>query len=155
MLESEKIITEAWLNSLKLDLMEVYKRKNLKASGKFETLSYVEMNDKGGAIMSPRYAGAMIFGRRPNFNQDPDAMRKWVMGMGATVFTKWVADKGLSLNPFAVAWSKARKGTIVPNTYNDGRLIEEALTNEKMRELTKALAVNILKPIKEQWQSSR
>lgn len=52
-------------------------------------------------------------GRGKNVNQSPEALKKWVGWAGSTFLKDWVVAKGVNINPFAVAYSVARKGNTV------------------------------------------
>ena len=81
-------------------------------------------------------------GRRPNKNQDKSALKRWVGWAGSTFLDQWAKDKGLLINPFAVAWKIARKGIPVPNKYNKGGLVSDVITEAKIRELGQKLTLN-------------
>ena len=105
--------------------------------------------------MAPRYAGVMLFGRRPNFNQDPKAIKRFVGFAGSTFLKDWVKNKGLSINPYAVAYKIARKGIAEPTPPNG--LVTEVVNDEAIKELGKRLAKDIIVRFsnKEQWQISK
>lgn len=77
--------------------------------------SRVEPNK--GIITGTDYTYYLIHGRGPNNDQDPSAINRWVRGFGKNVFAPWIENKGLNLNPYAVAYSIARTGT---KTYKEG-----------------------------------
>ena len=103
-------ILRTWLEEQKTGIIANYNAKGRKASGRFESETFVQMDTNKGAIMAPRYAGVMLFGRRANFNQDPKAINIWARVAGSTFLKDWVRNKGLSINPYAVAYKIARKG---------------------------------------------
>ena len=98
-------ILRTWLEEQKTGIIANYNAKGRKASGRFEQETYVQMDTNKGAIMAPRYAGVMLFGRRANTNQDPKAIRSWFGWAGSTFLEEWVQNKGLSINPYAVAYN--------------------------------------------------
>ena len=55
-------ILKEWLEEQKTGIIANYNAKGRKASGRFERETYVQMDINKGAIMSPRYAGVMLFG---------------------------------------------------------------------------------------------
>ena len=107
-------ILRTWLEEQKTGIIANYNAKGRKASGRFERETYVQMDTNKGAIMAPSYAGVMLFGRKPNLNQDPKAIRSWVGWAGSTFLKDWVQNKGFSISPFVVAYNIARKGIAEP-----------------------------------------
>lgn len=88
-----------------------YEAKGHNASGELKN-SFRVRSEPGKVIFSGfDYAQYLIIGRRPNKDQSPEAINNWARWYGANVFSSWVSSKGLSLNPFAVAYKIAREGT--------------------------------------------
>lgn len=87
------------------------------ASGNWVASVDVRVDGQSGVITGPRYTGALIEGRQPNKDQDPQAIANWARWYGKHVFDPWVQSKGLGLNPYAVAYTIARHGT---KLYRDG-----------------------------------
>lgn len=65
---------------------------------------------RGNEIWGRDYTRYLTDGRGANKDQDPEKLHKWVGYYGSTIFAKWVKDKGLSINPYAVAYKVARSG---------------------------------------------
>lgn len=148
---AEQIINE-WNSETKGDLIKNYDRLGLRASGNWAE-SLEEFNNKSQSgfvfgILGEEYTGAIENGRRPNSNQDPDALKKWVGWAGNTIIKQWVEDKGLSISPFAVAWKIAREGWSVPNRFNAGGLVSDVVTDERIAELNKKLSLFFVGEIK-------
>jgi len=148
-------ILRTWLEEQKTGIIANYNAKGRKASGRFERETYVQMDTNKGAIMSPRYAGVMLFGRRANLNQDPKAIRRFVGWAGSTFLKEWVQNKGLTINPFAVAYKIARKGIAEPTPPNG--LVTDVVNENAIKDLGKRLAKDITVRFsnKEQWQISK
>ncbi len=148
-------ILRVWLEEQKTGIIANYNAKGRRASGRFERETYVQMEANKGAIMAPRYAGIMLFGRRPNFDQDQKAVKSWVGWAGSTFLKDWVQNKGLSISPFAVAYKIARKGIAEPTPPNG--LVTEVVNAEAIKELGKRLAKDFTVRFsnKEQWQISK
>ena len=148
-------ILRTWLEEQKTGIIANYNAKGRKASGRFERETYVQMDTNKGAIMSPRYAGVMLFGRRANFNQDDKAINIWARVAGSTILKDWARNKGLSINPYAVAYKIARKGIAEPTPPNG--LVTEVVNDEAIKELGRRLAKDITVRFsnKEQWQISK
>ena len=148
-------ILRVWLEEQKTGIIANYNAKGRRASGGFETKTYVQMEANKGAIMSPRYAGVMLFGRRPNFDKSDEAIKKWVRWAGSTFLKDWVQNKGLSMSPYAVANKIARKGIAEPTPPNG--LVTEVVNADAIKELGKRLAKDFTVRFsnKEQWQISK
>lgn len=148
-------ILRVWLEEQKTGIIANYNAKGRKASGGFESKTYVQMDANNGAIMSPRYAGVMLFGRRPNIDKSDEAIKKWVRWAGSTFLKDWVQNKGLSISPFAVAYKIARMGIAEPTPPNG--LVTEVVNSEAIKELGKRLAKDLTVRFsnKEQWQISK
>jgi len=96
----------------------------------------------------------MVNGRGKNSSQDKEAVRKWVGWAGSTFLKKWVADKGLDISPFAVAYKIARQGIRVPNENNDGRLISSVINDNSISGLLSQMGIYIIKDIKTDIQKT-
>jgi len=149
-------VLERWMADRKGDLIGNYERKGLSASGTFADGLQVKTTEYQSTMTSLPYVGVMVTGRKPNENQTPAALRAWVGWAGSTFLRDWVHDKGLDLNAYAVAWKIAREGIKVPNAHNDGRLLDDTFTTERMEELNRQLgklyATTITSEIKKIWQ---
>jgi hypothetical protein len=147
---------ERWMQERQDDLIANYESKGLKASGAFGRAVRHETSETQATMYAPSYVGVMVNGRRPNKNQLPEALRAWVGWAGSTFLRDWVRDKGIDLNPYAVAWKLAREGVQVPNAHNDGRLLEDAFTPSRYEELfssiSKSYVIKLTSDIKETWQ---
>ena len=148
-------ILRVWLEEQKTGIIANYNAKGRRASGRFERETFVQMDTNKGAIMSPRYAGVMLFGRRANSNQDSKAIRSWVGWAGSTFLKDWVQNKGLSISPFAVAYKIAQKGIAEPTPPNG--LVTEVVNEDAIKELGRRLAKDLIVRFsnKEQWQISK
>ena len=140
---TEKIINK-WLEETKTDLVKNYKRLGLKASGDWaKSLKEFDKKTSTGrkfGIQGNDYTQYLELGRRPNKNQNPEYLKRWVGWAGSTFLKKWVEDKRLNISPFAVAWKIAREGTKVPNKNNAGGLVSDVVTTKRINELNKELS---------------
>jgi len=136
-------IVNKWLIDTKKDLFNNYIKLGLKASGDWgnslESKSEVTSTTINAKILANDYTEQLENGRQPNKNQSPEALKAWVGWAGSTFLDKWVKDKGINVNPYAVAWKIAREGWKVPNRYNKGGLVSDVITNDKIKELTSQL----------------
>lgn len=140
-----KAIINNWLLESKQDLIANYDALGLRASGEWAD-SLQEFQDKTSegvriGMLGQRYTGAIESGRSPNTDQSPEALKAWVGWAGNTIIEQWVNDKGLDLNPFAVAWKIALRGWHVPNGYNEGGLVSDVITKERLDKLNRQLAL--------------
>ena len=147
-------ILRTWLEEQKTGIIANYNAKGRRASGGFES-TYVQMDTNKGAIMAPRYAGVMLFGRRANLDKSDEAIKKWVRWAGSTFIKDWVQNKGVSISPYIIANKIARNGIAEPTPPNG--LVTEVVNADAIRELGKRLAKDITVRFsnKEQWQISK
>ncbi len=142
-----------WNESRKLQLITNYNQMGLRASGSWALSLNPSVIDRGTGIIvqmqANGYSQQMIKGRRKNLNQDPETIRKWVGWAGNTFIKEWVKDKGLTLNPFAVAYSIAINGIDVPNKHNTGELMDGVLSDENINELLQIAGNGILKSFRD------
>jgi hypothetical protein len=147
-----KQIVDTWLDEVKQDLITNYHKLGLKASGNWErqleTVSKVEGLEIKAIVKGEQYTGAIEYGRRKNRNQSKEAIRAWVGWAGSTFIAQWIKDKGLNLNPFAVSYKIARMGWKVPNAFNVGGLVSDAITDNKIDELIRKLSLFYIDQIK-------
>ena len=109
----DEIVTN-WLNDSQDALVDNYKKLGLRASGNWpnelETYSNITPTKITAGIKGAAYTGALTGGRSPNKDASDEAIWKWAKWASATIIKKWVADKGLNLNPFGVAYHIAKYG---------------------------------------------
>ena len=141
-----------WANNRIDDFRTNYERMGLKASGNWgRELDFIkdESNDKLNIkFYAPAYTEQLVKGRKPNKSQDKEGLKAWVGWAGSTFLKKWVDDKGLNINPFAVAWKIAREGWRVPNSNNSGKLLDDVLSFSKVEELAKLIGSDIEKDLR-------
>jgi len=140
-----KQIIDTWLNGRQKALFDNYIKLGLKASGDWgESLEQFKKINKDGftvGILGNNYTRQLENGRSPNQNQSEEAVRKWVGWAGNTFIKQWVQDKGININPFAVAYKIAREGWRVPNTHNAGGLVSDVITKESIDQLSRELSL--------------
>lgn len=132
-------IVTAYLNQTKIDLVESYVEKGLKASGKYEKGLKVHVEDSGSRIRARIESEGHVYymekGRRPNKQQTAKQAR--FLGK---ILEQWVKDKGIDVNPYAAAWKIVREGIQVPNRYNPGDVVTEVITDEWFDKLIEKLS---------------
>jgi len=140
-------IVKTYFDSTISDMIANYERLGLKASGQYArelkstvTVSGTKVNAK---ITGPIQSIFMEGGRGPNRVQDQQAVRNlgWHL-------KKWVADKGIDVNPYAAAHKIVYEGIKVPNRYNAGGAISDILNDEWIKELSELLRFDVIKDIK-------
>jgi hypothetical protein len=149
-------VLNQWAIEKEDELRRVYTAKKLKASGSFSQSLRHEFKDGHLTIYGGRQIEMMISGRAANRDQSPEALKAFVGFAGSTFLKKWVADKGLTISPFAVAYKIAREGVTVPNRYNDGKLLTDVFGAGKLEDLKqrlgKSFEVEISTNIKQVWR---
>jgi len=143
-----------WLQSVRVALITNYDKLGLRASGKWvktlQPFNTRKNNKINLGILGQDYTFWLENGRRKNQDQTPEGLKAWVGWAGSTFLKQWVQDKQIDLNPYAVAWSIARKGWMVPNQNNAGGLVSDIFTKAKIQELNKDLLTAIISDFKSQ-----
>ncbi len=121
--EIERIVTEV----INLFLIPKFRELGMPASGEWEQ----NVHAKGNEIWGRDYTEYLALGRGPNNDQSPEALKAWVGWAGSTILAQWVQDKGLNINPYAVAWKIAREGT---SYYPEGTDLLEVLESQEVAE---------------------
>jgi hypothetical protein len=148
-----KEIVDNWLHETEIDLISNYERLGLKASGlwanslePFNTNTPTKIN---AGIKGQKYTGAIEYGRKPNTNQSPESIRKWVGWAGSTIIKKWCQDKGIpKAASYAIAYKIALQGWKVPNQYNAGGIVSDVMTKDRYSDLIKKLSLYYINEIK-------
>jgi len=115
------------------------------ASGKLADDLNFTVEDGVLKIYANKYIYYLVYGRKPNKNQDPAKVKAWVGWAGSTFLKDWVEAKGLSISPFAVAYSIAKKG----NSFNPqgstllSDIINDSMVNNLKSEIFLTMSDNI------------
>lgn len=145
-------VINKWLAGVQNDLTDNYNKLGIRASGNWpnELDPFVEATPLSYRVgmMGAKYTGAIENGRKPNSNQYPEAVRRWVGWAGNTFLKDWVNNKGINVSPFAVAWKIARDGWQVPNRFNAGGLVSDVVTNERGTQLVRDIAFSTITDFK-------
>lgn len=146
------ILTQTDIEAVTWDVINAYvipdfEKRNHNASGKWIASLGVRTETTRSVITGMDYTEYLMRGREPNKDQSPEAIRKWVGWYGANVFTPWVQNKGLNLNPYAVAYKVATEGTNVPKEGNNDFL--EILKTKEVQDfiiskLSEKIKVNVI-----------
>lgn len=88
--------------------------RNHNASGQWKRSLGVRAEPTRGVITGMDYTEFLTRGRNPNQDQSPEGLAHFARWAGHYIFTDWVKNKGLNLNPYAVAYNIAKEGTKVP-----------------------------------------
>lgn len=136
-----------WLSNKKTAILDNYEKMNFRASGKFEddleTKVEQEDNNYKIQILGSAHTYFMENGRQPNKNQSPEAIKAFVGFAGSTFLADWVNNKGLTINPFAVAHVIATEGT-----KHKEPIISSVINDESINELLEHLSVKLINEVK-------
>lgn len=134
---------QQWLDDTLKALITSYENEGRKASGNWAN-QLEGINERKGdsirvTILGEKYTGAFETGRKPNRDQSPEAIKKWVWWAGNTIIADWVRNKGLSINPFGVAYKLATEGVKLPTLLNKGDMVGRTINDSRIKELIKAV----------------
>ena len=107
-------------------LIPKFNELGMSASGEWLESLQTEARDNVGVIRGRDYSEFLARGRGPNHDSSPEGVHLWARTQGYAIMAKWIQDKGLSLNPFAVAYSVAMNGT---KSYPKGSDLLEVLSS--------------------------
>lgn len=140
--EIEPIINEV----IDLFLIPKFRELNMDASGEWEQ----NVEARGSEIWGRDYTEYLVDGRPPNSDQSPEAMKAWVGWAGSTFLNDWVNNKGLNINPYAVAWKIAREGN---NYYPKGTDLLEVLNSQEVKDyITESLGRIITVKVEQEFK---
>lgn len=140
--EIEPIINEV----IDLFLIPKFRELNMEASGEWEQ----NVEARGSEIWGRDYTEYLVDGRPPNNDQSPEAMKAWVGWAGSTILKEWVNNKGLNINPYAVAWKIAREGN---NYYPKGTDLLEVLNSQEVKDyITESLGRIITVKVEQEFK---
>lgn len=149
MTSASQIVT-AYMEQTRQDLIASYQEKGLKASGRYAKGLTFEVSDDGKTIKafmeSEHHVWFMEQGRKPNKKKSVKELigfALWASDEDSTTggfITRWLKDKGIMANAFAVAYKIGEQGIQVPNRYNPGDVVEDVVTNEWFDGLVAQLA---------------
>lgn len=123
-----------------------YERRGHNVTGELRDSFKAEARGTTGVIVGKHYAEYLVHGRPPNKDQSDDAIKNFTRWAGATFIGDWVEERGLKINPYALAWKIARDGTKI---YEEGgstlfEILDSAEVREFiLQELGRAIRVNV------------
>lgn len=142
-----------WLNDAEKSLVDSYKSYGLKASGRWEKEleSKIEQSqDKIKLfILGAAYTGAMNAGRNPS-------KKGTKPGSLFAIIEQWIKDKGISARDgisdkslaFLITRKIHRDGIKVPNQYNAGNFIENAINDQRVQSLISIVKIGMIEDMK-------
>lgn len=132
-------VIKKWMEELKRDLVAEYDRLKLRASGNYEQ-SLVPFNtDKRAILYGAKYAYQMENGRFPGTYPPRKAIEDWIDAKGLKY------DIPKSSLAFLIQRKIFREGIKVPNKYNDGGVLSNVITEDRIQRLVDELRfVNVL-----------
>lgn len=133
----ETEIVKKHLEAWKQAIFAEYIRTGRRASGSFGNSLIVEEHANGAAILGNRYFGALVYGRNKTTGGGTGSLLSKIY--------QWIDDKGISYKSErehkSIAYAITKKihetGIQVPNGYNDGKLIENSITDDDKKALQK------------------
>jgi hypothetical protein len=142
-----------WTPKLEKALVDSYIKEGLKASGRWEKSLHTTVLTTATGYKITSYAANhheyMVNGRHPNKKKTDAEILKFAKWAGSTFIKDWVRDKGLNLNPYAVAYNIGKNG-FNPRAAD---FVEKAITPSLLSDLTKAAASDITNiNFVKQWQ---
>jgi hypothetical protein len=139
---------QIWLKQSEELLAYNYNKSGLRSSGNFENSidsTIIENNDKlTGIIYGASYVHQMVNGRKPGKFPPLDAIRNWVRQKG--IVSEKISENSLV---YLISRKIAKEGIKVPNFYNDGNLLTQTFTDERINELYKLVGKTILVNLKD------
>lgn len=129
-------------------LVDSYEKSGRKASGTWEKELESLYEDLGDTVVfkviGMRYTGALLSpGRRANKKKSRGEVLKLY-----PIAKQWAEDKGININPFAVAYKWVYKGISVPNAYNDGQFIDNVINASWVDETARKVGFGIVEDFK-------
>lgn len=100
-------------------LIPHFMSKDLNASGEWVKNVGKRVEGDTGIITGRKYTEQLVFGRKPNSDQDHKSKAKWAYGMANfnPKFMNWLDIRGLKQYGFQIAYKIASEGTQI---YKDG-----------------------------------
>ncbi|HNY54500.1 MAG TPA: hypothetical protein PKI86_02695 [Chitinophagales bacterium] len=134
-------VVKEWLEQLRIDLIAEYDRLGLRASGNYEKSLYYFATDKRAIMYGAKYAYQMQYGRNPGTYPPRKAIEDWIDAK------KIELKNGISKSSLAYLIQRKifRDGIKVPNKFNQGGVISNVITEERIDTLlTQLKFVNAL-----------
>lgn len=108
---SESDIKQIGQEVLEKFVIPSYMKSGHNASGDLLASFRVRAEGDKAIISGHDQAQYLIFGRNPNKDQSPEALRNWVKWFAPNVLQPWMQSKGISGSPYPIAYKIARDGT--------------------------------------------
>lgn len=124
---SQEEIESVLKDVVSLFLIPKFRELGMNASGEWENSIEV----RGNEIWGRDYTQYLVEGRPPNNNQDPEALRRWAVWAGSTFIKDWANNKGVNINPIAIAYKIGREGT---EYYPQGTDLLEVLSSKEVEQ---------------------
>lgn len=124
---SQEEIESVLKDVVNLFLIPKFRELGMNASGEWENSIEV----RGNEIWGRDYTQYLVEGRTPNNNQDPEALRSWAVWAGSTFIKDWANNKGVNINPIAIAYKIGREGT---EYYPQGTDLLEVLSSKEVEQ---------------------
>lgn len=143
---TQEEIIEITQNVIDLFVIPDFESRGHNASGEWLRSLRAEARGNSGVIIGKNYTEYLVTGSKPQQKSDED-IRKWVGWAGKYIFDQWVQNKGLNLNPYAVAHKIAKEGSKI---YREGgsdflRILEsDEVINYVISQLRDKISVKVV-----------
>lgn len=133
---------QAYCHLFKETLIKLVTQRGQRASGRLQnSIRVLKISPTHFQVLGNSYFYFLIKGRKPT---SPSKRGRLVK-----IMQRWITDKGLNLNPYAVAYKIDTKGIPVPNRFNDGQLFTQTIEAvRKDFDLKNRIASDFLKEVK-------
>lgn len=138
---SDEILTQTLQEVVDTFLIPKFLSLGMNASGSWINALRADVVNGVGYIKGKDYTYWLVNGRLQNKDQSEAGINHFTKWAGHFIFKKWVQDKGISANPYAVARSVAKKGTSYSPNGTD--LLEVLESKEVKDYIYKKLAQDI------------
>lgn len=107
------IIDEVITEVVNIFLIPKFMELGMNATGNWRESVEVKVQGNSGEIYAPKYTEQLVWGRRPNQDQSPEAIRRWAYGMANfnDEFKAWLRARGLEDYGIQIAYRIAENGT--------------------------------------------
>jgi len=139
-----RILLQEWLNQSEKDLIREYNDMGLRSSGNLEKSLQSKVTGTDtiavGVMTGSSYIYQLEHGRRPGKQPPIQAILDWINDKG--IVADGISERSLA---FIIARKIGLEGIQVPNRYNNGGLITNTFTDERLKDLRTILTTVIAK----------
>lgn len=148
MIVPSHIVEQTITDVVNLFLIPRFMDLGMNATGNWRNSLEVKMVSDGAEIYAPKYTEQLVWGRRPNQDQSPEAIRRWAYGMANfnEEFKAWLRARGLENYGIQIAYKIAEQGT---SWYRKGGsdLLEVLQSDEVIEFISERLGSYVFKEV--------